>query len=91
MEIVKAGVTQEEKDSKWILNSCSICHPLRIPRLEIPNLLPGEWSGEMAEQMGVSLANVSQHLRCLRQGVVDPARGTIYYRISNPKIAQAAT
>jgi DNA-binding transcriptional ArsR family regulator len=47
---------------------------------------------EMAEQMGLSLANVSQHLAVLRdKGVVVTRREgvNIYYQISNPKIIQA--
>ena len=46
---------------------------------------------ELAEELRVSLANVSQHLRLMRdQGAVDTRRDgrTIYYRIANWKFLQ---
>ena len=73
----------------------SICRTLSHPkRLEILNLLRHSELPvtEMAEQMGISLANVSQHLAVLRnQGVVVTHREgvNIYYQISNPKIIHA--
>ena len=86
----------EHWDNKRVFElHASICRTLSHPkRLEILNLLrQGELSvSEMAEQMGISLANVSQHLAVLRdQEVVVPRREgvNIYYQISNPKIIQA--
>ena len=73
----------------------SICRTLAHPkRLEILSLLrQGELSvGEMADQMGISLANASQHLAVLRDKrvVVTRREGvSVYYQISNPKIVQA--
>lgn len=46
---------------------------------------------ELAEELQVSLANVSQHLRVMRdQGAVETRREgrTIYYRIANQKFLQ---
>ena len=46
---------------------------------------------ELAEELNVSLANVSQHLRLMRdQGAVGTRRDgrTIYYRIANQKFLQ---
>jgi len=72
-----------------------LCRTLAHPkRLEILSLLrQGELSvGEMADQMGISLANASQHLAVLRDKrvVVTRREGvSVYYQISNPKIVQA--
>lgn len=87
---------RQEQDNKRIFElHASICRTLAHPkRLEILNLLRlGELSvSEIAEQMGVSLANVSQHLAMLRDKRVVLTRRegvNIYYQISNPKIVQA--
>ncbi len=72
-----------------------LCQTLASPvRLEILNLLrDGEQRvSELADQTGLSQANVSQHLAILRHmGIVATRReGTnIHYRIANPKIIQA--
>ncbi len=72
-----------------------ICKTIANPkRLEILNLLRrGERHvGELAEQMSVSAANVSQQLAVLHgAGVVSRRRDgtTVFYRISNPKILKA--
>jgi DNA-binding transcriptional ArsR family regulator len=86
----------EKQDNKRIFElHASICGTLAHPkRLEILNLLrSGELSvSELAAQMGVSLANASQHLAVLRDKrvVVTRREGvTVYYQISNPKIVQA--
>lgn len=86
--------TQEQNKRIFELHA-GICRTLANPkRLEILSLLRlGELSvSEMAEQMGVSLANVSQHLAILRDKKVVVTRQegvNVYYRISNPKIVQA--
>jgi ArsR family transcriptional regulator len=86
----------EDWDNKRVFElHANICRTLSHPkRLQILNLLrQGELSvSEMAEQMGISLANASQHLAVLRdKEVVVPRREgvNIYYQISNPKIIQA--
>lgn len=88
-------MTPMEED-KWIFGlHARICRTFSHPkRLEILNLLrDGELPvSQLAEQMGVSLANVSQHLAVLRdKGVVVTRREgvSVYYRVSNPKIIQA--
>jgi ArsR family transcriptional regulator len=47
---------------------------------------------ELADILGISPANVSQHLAVMRQkGILTTRREgmNIYYRISNPKVSQA--
>ena len=89
-------VLAHEQDDKGLFElHASICRTLAHPkRLEILSLLrQGELSvGEMADQMGISLANASQHLAVLRDKrvVVTRREGvSVYYQISNPKIVQA--
>jgi ArsR family transcriptional regulator len=73
----------------------SICHTLaNSKRLEIiDQLRRGEMSvTELAAALGISQANLSQHLAIMRQkGIVTTRREglSIYYRLSNPKIIQA--
>jgi len=87
--------TAEEKNTRVFELHARICHTLAHPkRLEILNLLrEGELSvGELAERMGISLANISQHLAVLRdRGVVMTRREgvSIYYRVADPRIIQA--
>jgi len=62
-------------------------------RLQIMDFLGGgeKTVTELAEELNVSLANVSQHLRLMRdQGAVGTRRDgrTIYYRIANQKFLQ---
>lgn len=88
-------LAREQDDKRLFELHASICRTLAHPkRLEILSLLrQGELSvGELAEQMGISLANASQHLAVLRDKrvVVTRRKGvSIYYQISNPKIVQA--
>ena len=88
-------MTPTEEDKRIFDLHARICRTFSHPkRLEILNLLrDGELPvSQLAEQMGVSLANVSQHLAVLRdKGVVVTRREgvSVYYRVSNPKIIQA--
>lgn len=72
-----------------------ICKTLANPkRIEIISALEdGELSvGDLVERLGITKANVSQHLAVLRQRRVVAARRAgvnIYYRINNPKILEA--
>jgi ArsR family transcriptional regulator, virulence genes transcriptional regulator len=72
-----------------------ICKTLANPkRLEIiASLKEGELSvGELVQRLGISKANVSQHLAVLRQRKVVTSRRdgvNIFYRINNPKIVDA--
>ena len=72
-----------------------VCKTLANPkRLEIIYALKeGELSvGELVKRLGISKANISQHLAILRQRRVLVSRRegvNIYYRISNPKIVKA--
>ena len=63
-------------------------------RLEILNTLRDKemTAGELIEKIGLSKANLSQHMSILKsKGVVSTRREgvNIYYRISNSKITQA--
>jgi ArsR family transcriptional regulator len=63
-------------------------------RLEILNTLRDKemTASELIEKIGLSKANLSQHMSVLKsKGVVFSRREgvSIYYRISNPKIIQA--
>ncbi len=72
-----------------------ICKTLANPkRLEIiAALKEGERSvGELVSRLGITKANVSQHLAVLRQRKMVSARRegvNIYYSIHNPKIIEA--
>lgn len=85
----------KDQDKRVFELHARICRTMAHPkRLEILSLLRGgELSvGELAEWMGVSLANASQHLAILRdRGVVMTRREgvNIYYRLADPKIIQA--
>lgn len=49
---------------------------------------------DIAEDLGISVHNVSQHLRILRQALLVRARKegqTVYYSIANPKFMEACT
>jgi DNA-binding transcriptional ArsR family regulator len=48
--------------------------------------------GDIAAELGISVHNVSQHLRILRQRLLVRARKegqTVYYTITNPKFVEA--
>lgn len=72
-----------------------ICKTLANPkRLEIiAALKEGELSvGELVEKLGITKANISQHLSVLRQRKVVSTRRdgvNIFYSINNPKIIEA--
>lgn len=72
-----------------------ICRALADPKrlLIINELREGEKSvGELVAALGLSQANVSQHLGVLREKLlVTPRRDgtTIYYSLPNPKVVQA--
>jgi len=88
-------MTSTEEDKRIFDLHARICRTLAHPkRLEILSLLrDGELSvGELAERMGLSLANVSQHLAILRdKGVVMTRREgvNVYYRVADSRIIQA--
>lgn len=88
-------MTSTEEDKRIFDLHARICRTLAHPkRLEILNLVrDGELSvSELAEGMGLSLANVSQHLAILRdKGVVMTRREgvNVYYRVADSRIIQA--
>lgn len=75
----------------------SICQTMgNAKRLEIINIL-GEKEltvGDIAEKIGVRMANLSQHLSIMKsKGILLSRRDgvNIYYRISNPKVVKACS
>lgn len=72
-----------------------ICKVLTDPKrlMLIDALRPGERSvGELADAVGLSLANTSQHLAVLRHaGLVDTRRAgtSIHYRLSGTELIEA--
>jgi DNA-binding transcriptional ArsR family regulator len=65
-------------------------------RLAIVHLLKdGEKCvSELAAELGISVHNVSQHLRILKQRLLVRSRKegqTVYYSVTNPKFVQACT
>jgi ArsR family transcriptional regulator len=82
-------------DKKIFEMHAEICKVFTSPtRLEIISLLrDGEKTvNDLAEQVGVLQANISQHLTVLRQNNVVTTRkdgANVYYKIANLKILQA--
>ena len=74
-----------------------ICKTLTNPkRIEILNALKNEEKTvtELVAALGVSKANVSQHLAVMRhKGILATRRVgvNIYYRVANPKVIDACT
>ena len=72
-----------------------LCKSLSDPkRLHIiQELRAGERSvGELTAILGIKQSNTSQHLAVLRQiGIIQPRKegSTVYYKLANPKIAEA--
>ena len=94
--MTKAMVSREEvgTNSDMVSLQAAFCTIFSSPvRLQMMILLgDGEQSvGALAEQLNVSMANVSQHLRLMRnQGAVGFRREgkTVYYRVANPKFVE---
>lgn len=84
-------------DKKVFELQAEICKTLANPkRLEILSALrEGELTvGSLAERLGITKANVSQHLAVLRQRKIVAARRegvNVYYRINNPRITEACS
>ena len=72
-----------------------LCKSLSDPkRLQIiQELREGERTvGELTEILGVKQSNTSQHLAVLRRiGIISPRKegSTVYYKLADPKIAEA--
>jgi ArsR family transcriptional regulator len=71
--------------------SKTLANPLRLAILHC--LKDGEKTvNDLAETIGVSQSNVSQHLAMMRQREIVKTRkagSSIYYRVASPKISQA--
>ena len=71
--------------------SKTMAHPLRLAILHC--LKDGEKTvNDLAETVGASQSNVSQHLALMRQREIVKTRkagSNIYYRVASPKISQA--
>jgi ArsR family transcriptional regulator len=85
----------DEKDIRLFRLQADICKTLSDPnRLMILNELKnGEMSvGQITASLGLPQSNVSRHLAVLRERAVVNTRRegtTIYYSLSDPKIAEA--
>jgi len=66
-------------------------HPKRLQLIDV--LRNGEMSaGDLSHKLGVSPANLSQHLAMMRERHILLSRkegNLVYYRIANPKLLQA--
>ena len=97
MDLVVNGLEYQEKSGvnvDLVAVHAAFCTIFSSPiRLRIMDLLgQGEKSvGALAEQLDVSMANISQHLRLMRnQGAVSFRRDgkTVYYRVANQKFIE---
>ena len=85
----------DESELQLLKLQAEICKTLADPKrlMILHELREGEVSvGQLVSNLGLSQANVSQHLAILRErGVVDTRRegATIYYRLTNPRISEA--
>lgn len=84
-----------EHDRRIFELQAEICHVLASPkRLEILySLRDGELpAGELARRLGISTANLSQHLSIMRQtGLLHSRKEglNVYYRVAIPEILEA--
>jgi ArsR family transcriptional regulator len=84
------------KDDELFRIHASFCRVFSNPkRLKIMWLLADcEMSvGDIADELGVSIANASQHLRVMRdQGAVSMRKEgqNVYYKVSNPNFSKGA-
>jgi len=87
--------TQVITDKSIFEMQAEICKTLTNPkRIEILNVLKNEEKtvSELVAALGVSKANVSQHLAVMRhKGILTTRRVgvNIYYRVANPKVIEA--
>lgn len=86
-----------KKDKNIYELQADICKTLASPiRIEILNALKGEEKSvtELIGILGISKANVSQHLAVMRlKGILMSRREgvNIYYSVANPKVIQACS
>lgn len=89
--------TQILTDKSIFEMQAEICKTLTNPkRIEILNALKNEEKSvsELVAALGVSKANVSQHLAVMRhKGILTTRRAgvNIYYRVTNPKVIEACS
>lgn len=85
----------KDMEEKIFQMHAEVCKGLANPtRLKIMNLLRGGEKPvrELKERLGLSKANLSQHLSVLRQRRIVSTRRAglnIYYKIANPKMIRA--
>ena len=85
----------EEVKTEVLKLQAELCQSLSDPkRLKIIQELRREERtvSELAEILGLKQSNTSQHLAVLRRiGVISPRKegSTVYYKLANPKIAEA--
>jgi len=89
-------VQKEQKKTKDFYEiHARLCKSLAHPtRLHILDLLKSDSKtvNELAAELGVAQANLSQHLMIMREsGIVETKRvgSNVYYKVANPKIVEA--
>ncbi|MGO8686895.1 MAG: ArsR/SmtB family transcription factor [Candidatus Dormibacteria bacterium] len=89
------GDDDRQRNAEAFRLHAELCKVLTDPKrlMVLQALRAGERSvGELAEIVGMSLPNASQHLSVMRHaGLVATRRGgtTVYYSLAEPRIAQA--
>ncbi len=88
-------MTKIKRDVDIFEMHANICQTMaNAKRLEIISILGDRelTVGEIAEKIGIRMANLSQHLSIMKaKGILISRRQgvNVYYRISNPKVVQA--
>ena len=88
-------VEKQLKNKDYYEIHARLCKSLAHPtRLHILDLLESDNKTvqELADELGIGQANLSQHLMIMRaSGIVETRRDgqKIYYRVANPKILEA--
>ncbi len=88
-------VQKQQKNKDYYEIHARLCKSMAHPtRLHILDLLESDSRTvqDLADELGVAQANLSQHLTIMRNaGIVDTRKvgSKVYYKVSNPKILEA--
>lgn len=82
----------EEQVYSYHAEMCKVfSHPKRLELIDV--LRNREMSvGDLAQRLGLTLANLSQHLAMMKERHILVSRrvgNTVYYRIANPRLLEA--
>lgn len=95
MEVGLLYVKEDEGKIEVLELQAELCKSLSNPkRLHIIQELRGSEKtvGELSKVLGLKQSNTSQHIAILRRiGIISPRKegSTVYYKLVNPKIAEA--